>query len=67
MGHINIQCVNNKIDQVRLLLESGKNDIHVFGLSETKLNAIHPDPVFICPFEKWDVLCYGVWRPSIRP
>ena len=23
--------------------------------------------VFICPFEKPDVLCYGVWRPSIRP
>ena len=51
MGHINIQGVNNKIDQVRLLLESGKNDIHV--LSETKLNAIHPDPVFeISGFQK---------------
>ena len=22
--------------------------------------------VFICPFEKLDVLCYGVWRPSVR-
>ena len=22
---------------------------------------------FIRPFEKPDVLCYGVWRPSVRP
>ena len=22
--------------------------------------------LFICPFEKWDVLCYGVWRPSVH-
>ena len=22
---------------------------------------------FIRPFEKRDVLCYGVWRPSVRP
>ena len=43
MGHINIQGLSNKIDQVRLLLESDKNEIHVLGLSETKLNAIHPD------------------------
>ena len=23
--------------------------------------------VFICPFEKRDVLYYGVWRPSVGP
>ena len=46
MGHINIQGLSNKIDQVRLLLESDKNEIHVQGLSETKLNAIHLDSSF---------------------
>ena len=35
MGHINIQGLSNKIDQVCLLLESDKNEIHVLGLSET--------------------------------
>ena len=38
MGHINIQGISNKIDQVHMLLESDKNQIHVLGLSETKLN-----------------------------
>ena len=23
--------------------------------------------IIIRPFEKRDVLCYGVWRPSVRP
>ena len=46
MGHINIQGVSNKTDQVRLLQESDKNLIHVLGLSETKLNVIHSDSVF---------------------
>ena len=46
MGHINVQGVSNKIDQVRLLLESDKNLIHVLGLSETKLNGNHPESVF---------------------
>ena len=46
MGHINVQGISNKIDQVRLLLESEKNLIHMLGLSETKLNGIHPESVF---------------------
>ena len=46
MGHINIQGISNKIDQVHMLLESDKNQIHVLGLSETKLNDIHPDSAF---------------------
>ena len=46
MGHINVQGISNKIDQVRLLLESEKNLIHVLGLSETKLNGIHSESVF---------------------
>ena len=46
MDHINIQGVSNKIDQVCLLLESDKKLIHALGLSEIKLNVIHPDSVF---------------------
>ena len=23
--------------------------------------------IFVCPFEKWDVLCYGVWHLSVHP
>ena len=46
MGHINIKGLCNKIHQVRLSLESEKNEIHVLGLSVTKLNAIHPDLSF---------------------
>ena len=46
MGHLNIQGVSNKIDQVSLLLRSEKNQFHVLGLSETKLNTNHPDSAF---------------------
>lgn len=46
MGYINIQAISNKIDQVRLLLESNDNQTHVLGLSETKLHAIHPNSAF---------------------
>ncbi|MEW8546816.1 MAG: reverse transcriptase family protein [Candidatus Thiodiazotropha sp.] len=46
MGHINVQGITNKTDQIRMLLESDKNAIHVLGLSETKLNAIHPSSAF---------------------
>lgn len=46
IGHINIQGINNKIDQVRLLLESEINQIHIMGISETKLNSVHPETAF---------------------
>ena len=46
MGHLNIQGISNKIDQVSLLLCSEKNQIHVLGLSESKLNTNHPDSAF---------------------
>ena len=46
MGHVNIQDISKKTDQVCLLLKLNKNEIHVLGLSETKLNAIHPDSAF---------------------
>ena len=47
MGHLNIQGLSNKIEQVRLLLQSENNQIHVFGLSESKLSSIHPDSGFL--------------------
>ncbi|MEW8548505.1 MAG: endonuclease/exonuclease/phosphatase family protein, partial [Candidatus Thiodiazotropha sp.] len=53
IGHINIQGLSNKIDQLKLLLQSEKNLIHIFGVSETKLNNIHPDlPFHINGFQK---------------
>ena len=47
MGHLNIQVLSNKIEQVRLLLQSENNQIHVFGLSESKLSSFHPDSGFL--------------------
>ena len=46
IGHINIQGLSNKIDQIRLLLTSEQNQIQILGLSETKLNDFHPGPFF---------------------
>ena len=46
IGHINIQGINNKIDQVRLLLSSELNQIQILGLSETKLQNYHPDTFY---------------------
>ena len=37
IGHINIQSIQNKIDQIDLMLNHSNNDVNVFGLSETKL------------------------------
>ena len=44
---MNIQGISYKIDQVRMLLDSSKNDVHIFDLSETKLHAVHPDSAFM--------------------
>ena len=53
IGHINIQGLSNKIDQLKLLLQSGQNQFHILGVSETKLNNIHPDsPFHINGFQK---------------
>ena len=46
MPYLNIQGISNKIDQVRMLLDTDKNQIHELGLRETKLNDIHPDSAF---------------------
>ena len=46
IGHINIQGLTNKIDQLKLLLQSEQNVIHILGISETKLNQVHPDTSF---------------------
>ena len=45
--HLNIQGLSNKIEQVRLSLQSENNQIHVFGLSESKLSSFHPDSGFL--------------------
>lgn len=37
IGHLNIQGFRGKVDQVKLLLTSPNNNIHLFGLSETML------------------------------
>ena len=47
IGHLNIQGLSNKIEQLKLLLQYENNLIHILGISETKLNEIHP----IRPFE----------------
>ena len=46
IDHLNIQGLTNKIDQLKLLLQSEKNLIHILGISETKLTQIHPDMSF---------------------
>ena len=46
MGHLNIQGIQNKIDQIDLLLNSSQNNIHILGLSETKLNSNHMNSIF---------------------
>ena len=47
IGHLNIQGLSNKIEQLKLLLQYENNLINILGISETKLNEIHP----IRPFE----------------
>ena len=46
MGHLNIQGIQNKIDQIDLLVNSSQNNIHILGLSETKLNSNHMNSIF---------------------
>ena len=46
IGHLNVQGLQNKFDQIALMLDSENNDIHVLGLSETKLKDFHPDDAF---------------------
>ena len=46
MGHLNVQGIQNKIEQIDLLLNSSGNDIHLFRLSESKLNDSHTSNFF---------------------
>ena len=46
IGHLNVQGLQNKFDQVAVMLNSERNDIHVLGLSETKLKDFHLDDAF---------------------
>ena len=36
IGHLNIQGIRNKVEQLKLLLQSEQNLIHILGVSETK-------------------------------
>ena len=47
IGHLNIQGLSSKLDQVKLMLTSKNNSIHVLGLSESKLKNYHSDSVFL--------------------
>ena len=46
MGHLNVQGIQNKIEQIDLLRNSSGNDIHLFGLSESKSNGSHSSSFF---------------------
>ena len=46
MGHLNIQGIQNKTDQIDLMLNSTENDIQLLGLSESKLKAYFPSNHF---------------------
>ena len=46
IGHLNIQGLQNKFDQVDLMLNDSGNESHIFGLSETKLRDFDPDSAF---------------------
>ena len=46
MGHLNVQGIQSKIEQIDLLLNCSRNDIQLFGLSESKLNDSHTSNLF---------------------
>ena len=46
MGHLNIQGLQSKVKQIDLMLNSSESDIQLLGLSESKLNANHPNNFF---------------------
>ena len=47
VGHVNVYFIHNKLHDVSLLME--KQNIDVFGLSETKLTDIHSDIILDIP------------------
>jgi hypothetical protein len=40
IGHLNVQGLTSKLDEIKLLLQNN-NNIHIFGISETKLQSDH--------------------------
>ena len=46
MGHLNIQGIQDKVEQIDLVLNSSENDIQLLRLSENKLNVNHPNNFF---------------------
>ena len=47
IGHLNIQGIQNKIEQLKIIFSSSQNLIHVLGLRETKLKDFHSDNVIM--------------------
>ena len=43
IGHSNIQGIQNKVEQIDLLLNSSENDIYLLGISESTRNSNHPN------------------------
>ena len=41
MGHLNIQGIQNKVEQIDLMINSSENDIHLLGINESKLYSNH--------------------------
>ena len=46
IGHLNVQGIQNRIEQIDLLLNTSGNDTQLFGLSESKLNDSHSSKFF---------------------
>ena len=46
MGHLNVQGIQSKIEQIDLPLNCFRNDIQLFGLSESKINDSHTSNFF---------------------
>ena len=46
LGHLNSQGLTNKIDQIKIMLNSPLNKIDFFGISETKFNNDHKTEYF---------------------
>ena len=43
IGHLNSQGIQNKVQQIDLMLNSSENDIYLLGISESSLNSNYPN------------------------
>ena len=53
IGHLNVQGLSSKIDQIKLMLRSKANSIHIFGMSKSKLkDYLHENAFCIDGYQK---------------